>query len=139
MMKYLKYLPLKHSYEGINCISLLEFIYRSENHDLTLFGKIWKDFGLENGKVRNAKWTVDPALLECWLCQNALKIELTELKEFDLLIFKNLRTGKISHFGMYIGDNRFIHLPESGYVQIEDYNQKWREVTYGAYRHLQKI
>jgi murein DD-endopeptidase len=41
------------------------------------------------------------------------KVTPGELKEGDLVFFRTYRRG-ISHVGMYIGNNRFIHAPRTG-------------------------
>lgn len=41
------------------------------------------------------------------------KVALGELREGDLVFFSTYRRG-ISHVGVYIGDNRFIHAPRTG-------------------------
>jgi cell wall-associated NlpC family hydrolase len=47
------------------------------------------------------------------------KVALGELREGDLVFFRTYRRG-ISHVGVYIGDNRFIHAPHTGRsVEVE--------------------
>jgi len=41
------------------------------------------------------------------------KVALEELREGDLVFFRTYSRG-ISHVGVYIGDNRFIHAPRTG-------------------------
>lgn len=41
------------------------------------------------------------------------RIAKTQLKPGDLLFFK-IRSRKIDHVGIYVGDNRFIHAPRVG-------------------------
>jgi murein DD-endopeptidase len=41
------------------------------------------------------------------------KVAIGELQEGDLVFFRTYRRG-ISHVGIYIGDNRFIHAPRTG-------------------------
>lgn len=44
--------------------------------------------------------------------QQSLPVMRSHMKEGDLLFFRI--DGKVSHVGVYIGDNRFIHAPSSG-------------------------
>ena len=47
----------------------------------------------------------------------------------DLLFFKTSDRAPITHVGMYIGDNRFIHSSSSGHgVGISELNDKWQSV-----------
>jgi cell wall-associated NlpC family hydrolase len=54
------------------------------------------------------------------------KVSLNELKEGDLVFFQTYRRG-ISHVGLYIGDNRFIHAPRTGRsVEVESLTGYYR-------------
>lgn len=50
-------------------------------------------------------------------------VEIQNLIPGDLIFFKNKR-GNYAHVGIYIGDNRFIHAPQTGStIQVEDLNK----------------
>ena len=61
------------------------------------------------------------------LYDNAFPVEPTALRQGDLLFFRI--DGKISHVGLYVGGNAFVHAPSSGkkvsYASLE--NPYWRE------------
>ena len=62
------------------------------------------------------------------------KISRTELKEGDLVFFDT--RGGISHVGMYLQNNKFVHSASSGGVMISDlYDDYWsrRFVSAGRY------
>jgi cell wall-associated NlpC family hydrolase len=63
------------------------------------------------------------------------RIARSQLKPGDLLFFK-IRSRKIDHVGIYIGDNRFIHAPRKGehvtFAQLN--NVYWRKHFAGAGR-----
>ncbi len=44
--------------------------------------------------------------------QDSLPVKRSHMREGDLLFFRI--EGKVSHVGVYLGDNRFIHAPSSG-------------------------
>lgn len=48
------------------------------------------------------------------------KISTTELKEGDLLFFDTRGGGSITHVGVYLGNNRFIHATVSKGVMVSD-------------------
>jgi murein DD-endopeptidase len=48
------------------------------------------------------------------LYRNAFAVEPTALRQGDLLFFRI--DGKISHVGLYVGGNVFVHAPSSGKV-----------------------
>lgn len=63
----------------------------------------------------------------------AVKINDEELKEGDLVFF-NTRGG-ISHVGIYLANNKFVHASTSGGVMISDLNETyWRAKYKGAGR-----
>jgi len=56
-------------------------------------------------------------------------VSMESLKPGDLLFFKTSDRAPITHVGMYIGENRFIHSSSSGHgVGISELNDKWRRV-----------
>lgn len=66
------------------------------------------------------------------------KIETDELREGDLVFF-NTRGG-VSHVGVYLHNNKFVHASTSGGVMISDLNDVyWRRKFLGAGRILQSV
>ncbi len=63
------------------------------------------------------------------------RIAKTQLKPGDLLFFK-IRSRKIDHVGIYVGDNRFIHAPRVGqHIEFADIDAPyWRRHYVGAGR-----
>ncbi|MDY0147141.1 C40 family peptidase [Halothiobacillus sp.] len=63
------------------------------------------------------------------------RIARSQLKPGDLLFFK-IRSRKIDHVGIYVGDNRFIHAPRKGeHVTFAHLNNAyWRKHFAGAGR-----
>lgn len=58
-----------------------------------------------------------------------LKIE--EIREGDLVFFKTNRR-RISHVGLYLGDNRFVHSSTSKGVIISDLNESYYKSRYAG-------
>jgi murein DD-endopeptidase len=44
----------------------------------------------------------------------AARIDATELKPGDLLFFRTSKHKRVSHVGVYVGEHRFVHAPQSG-------------------------
>jgi murein DD-endopeptidase len=67
-------------------------------------------------------------------------INLKEIEPGDLLFFHTARgSSRISHIGMYIGNNQFIQSPRTGTkIQISDLNQYWHSRMIGAKRIVQE-
>ena len=49
--------------------------------------------------------------------ESGKKVKVNQLKAGDLVAFDTLNRGRISHIGIYIGDNQFIHA-SSGYKKV---------------------
>lgn len=137
--KYYKYLEYHHSWQCINCLTLIEKIYK-DNLDID-FSDQWKRAGRMDGTSGiDSSWPkkFKDAILSEKI--NWVKISLTELKEYDILAFVN-RKNIPFHFGCYISNNKFIHAPRNSNINITDLNDYYREwMTYeytdgGAYRH----
>lgn len=56
-------------------------------------------------------------------------IENEELKEGDILFFK-IKKGRISHVGVYLGNNKFAHASVRNGVMINDLNETYYKNTF---------
>ena len=65
--------------------------------------------------------------------QFSKKISRTEIREGDLIFFNT--TGGVSHVGMYLQNNKFLHASSAGGVMISDmYEDYWMRKFIGAGR-----
>ena len=68
------------------------------------------------------------------LYEQSEEIPRDELKEGDILFFK-IRRGQISHVGVYLGNDKFVHASSSSGVMISDLNDDYyRRYFYKAGR-----
>ena len=127
MTDYTKYLGIKHDYQGINCITLIEKIYKEELNS-EVFQSLWTHLNLLGGKPlegRRWKFKVTLEKIEEWVNLNAIKVDLTEIEEYDVMLFKSKKNRPI-HFGMYTTNNNFIHVEEETSSRISALDQGWR-------------
>ena len=68
------------------------------------------------------------------------KISRSELKEGDLVFFHTAKRG-VSHVGMYLQNNKFVHASSSGVTISDLYDDYWSRKIIGAGRieHTQQI
>ena len=128
MTDYTKYLGIKHNYQNINCITLIEKIYKEELNS-EVFQSLWTHLNLLGGKpIEGSRWKFKITLekIEEWANLNAIKVDLTKIKEYDVILFKSKKNRPI-HFGMYITNNNFIHVEEETSSRISSLNQEWRD------------
>jgi cell wall-associated NlpC family hydrolase len=60
-----------------------------------------------------------------------------ELKPGDIIIFANTYTTGLSHVGIYVGDGKFIHSPNSrSVVKIDDLNSAYYSEHYYSARRI---
>jgi len=137
--KYTKYLGIRHDYLKTNCISLIKLIYEKEKVN-SLLEDVCSFLGFTEGKVTNSQtWSTELNMvaLNDWLDKNTKKVSLTTMQEYDVIVFKSARSNFVKHLGMYIGNNKFIHLSENDYSKIDEYGHLWRMITLGVYRKIQ--
>jgi cell wall-associated NlpC family hydrolase len=69
---------------------------------------------------------------------DAREIDRNDLQAGDLIYF-NPRGGRVSHIGIYVGEDRFVHAPSTGsVVRIDKLNTPyWTRFYVGAKRVLQ--
>ena len=79
-------------------------------------GYVYKQFGITLPRTSSAQYNY------------LAKVSRSELKPGDLVFFGS---GSVSHVGMYIGNNQFIHSPSSGKtVCIESMNSSYYTRNY---------
>ncbi len=71
--------------------------------------------------------------------QYGIPIEKQELKKGDLVFFSTSSPGRVSHVGIYIGDDKFIHAPSTGKTIREESlsHEYFSSHFYGACTYLQ--
>ena len=65
------------------------------------------------------------------------KVDFTDLKEGDLVFFHTARR-QVSHVGVYVGNNKFVHASTSEGVTISDLNDKYWQPRFVAAGRLKK-
>ena len=135
MKKYKKYLGKKHNYFHTNCITLIAEIYETELQRDD-FKKIWKLLDLKEGHPeQESKWyKFFTQSLVSVLGIIQIQKKLTDIKEYDVIIFATRQRKIPIHFGMYIGQNMMIHIEEGSYSKIDMLNDNWRGKVHSVYR-----
>lgn len=135
--KYLKYLGKKHDYLENNCITLINDIYKTELKS-DVFDSLWNYLNMPEGKPLDGKnWMRRFSIqdIESGASLVAKKVDLTELQEYDVILFKSGRLVP-THFGMYVGYNKFIHLEEGRFSKIDNLNDNWRQMIASIWRQI---
>ena len=57
--------------------------------------------------------------------ENCRPIDLNDLKEGDLVFFITSSDGHVSHVGIYLKDNKFVHASSSRGVAVDDLRQNY--------------
>lgn len=134
--KYTKYLQFKHNWQGINCLTLIEVIYK--DHLGINWQNNYKHFGIDNANDNiDRKWVLKfgKDLFE-EESKQWQKIPLSEMKEYDILVFLNEKRNRVIHFGMCIGGLKFIHCEQNQYVRIQEIRQEDLDNLMGIYRYV---
>ena len=64
--------------------------------------------------------------------ENSKRISKSELREGDLVFFKTSRKKVISHVGVYLRNNKFVHASTSSGVIINDLNDSYYARTFAG-------
>lgn len=66
-------------------------------------------------------------------------VNRSELQPGDMVFFRTMGRGRISHVGLYIGNNRFIHAPRTGKnIEITSLSNKYWGSKYAFGRRVKK-
>ena len=122
-----KYIGIRHSYDEINCITLIKNFYHTE---LNL------QFSLPNYPL-SRHWIKEftTVSIDKWAAQCAKKVSLTNAKDYDVIAFKSEKTNLIIHFGMYLMPSKMLHIEEGGISRVETLSDYWIESIHSIYRH----
>ena len=121
------YIGIPHSYDKINCITLIKNFYHTE---LNL------QFSLPNYPL-SRHWIKEftTVSIDKWAAQCAKKVSLTNAKDYDVIAFKSEKTNLIIHFGMYLMASKMLHIEEGGLSRVETLSDYWIENIHSIYRH----
>ncbi|GAJ19868.1 unnamed protein product, partial [marine sediment metagenome] len=62
-----------------------------------------------------------------------IPIKQSQLKKGDLIFFATSRGKKVSHVGIYTGDNKFIHAPRKGKrIRTDSLSNRYFEARYAG-------
>ena len=122
-----KYLGLYHSYEDINCITLIKNFYFLElNLQFSL-----PDYPVSRHWIKEFTTTS----IDNWAAQCAKKVSLTNAKDYDVIAFKSEKTNLVIHFGMYLMPSKMLHIEEGGISCVETLSDYCVESIHSIYRH----
>lgn len=66
-------------------------------------------------------------------------VSRSELQPGDMVFFRTMDRGRISHVGLYIGNNRFIHAPRTGKrIEVTSLSNKYWNAKYAFARRVKK-
>jgi len=122
-----KYLGIKHEYGETNCIELIRKFYIKE---LSI------DFPLPSyPKSRDWMKQFTTNHVDEWASTCAVKVKLTEAKNYDVIAFRSIKSNLITHFGLFLAPTQMLHIEEGGISRVETLSQYWVERLHAFYRH----
>ena len=100
--------------EGTDCSGMVMMVYRNVY-----------DINLERNSARIYE-------------RNCRHVQRDKLRQGDLVFFNNGRSDRISHVGIYLRDNKFVHASSSRGVMVSDLTQKYWVEHYQCGGHVVK-
>ena len=83
-----KYLSIPHSYDGINCLTLIHEFYKNELN-IDCIAELIPENIEEAGRRWMSKITLPE--IEEWALIHGTKVNLTNAQDFDVIVFKSVR------------------------------------------------
>ena len=133
----INYLGQRHSYAGVNCITIISAFYENELK-INVFKKLFDTIKKDNKNITTRRWMKEITLenIDNWAATCARKVSLTNAQNYDVIVFRSLRGENPIHFGLYINYMRMFHLEEGAHSMITSLDNYWRERLYAVYRHV---
>lgn len=135
IMNFEKYINIKYKQggrdkEGCDCYGLVKLIYEKERgiilpdfNDIVFDGKLWYD------KFNEIDRRIGKGLVEV---QPPFSL-------YDGIIFYSEKGRVIAdHIGMWIGNNRFIHVGEKHSSRLDRFEGSWKSRFYKALRYVDR-
>ena len=121
------YLGLNHTYGTVDCIKLIQLFYKQE---------LGVSFDIPSYST-SRRWMreLSPKAIDECILKYAIKVKLTDVKNYDLIVFKSSSDNTIIHFGMYISLYKMLHVEEHNVSKIEPLTDYWLDNIHGIYRH----
>ena len=121
------FIGLRHSYDDINCITLIKRFYDS---------KLNLQFSLPEYPL-SKHWIKEftTVSIDNWAAQCAKKVSLTNAKDYDVIAFKSEKRNLITHFSMYLMPSKMLHVQGGGISRVETLSDYWVESIHAIYRH----
>jgi len=118
-IKYLKLSPTEY-----NCWTFIEKIHP----DLNKWNSVLQDLY----ERKKHKWGEDLSFEDINnILSDRQEINILDLQPYDILIF-SINDKRPQHFGLYIGNNQFIHHRKN--PKIDELNDEWRKRLKSIYR-----
>jgi hypothetical protein len=84
---------------------------------------VYKLNGLDLPRTANGQWAAGN------------QVDFKHISEGDLVFFSTKRKGEVSHVGIYVGDNKFIHAPGEGKnIQVDSLFTEYFQKCYSGAR-----
>jgi len=122
-----EYLNKPHIYGEYDFIELIRLFYKKEL-DLTFSlptypkSRAWmKHFSVEH--------------VDGWASTCAVKVKLTEAKNYDVIAFKSTKSNIVIHFALFLAPTQMLHIEEGGVSCVETLSHYWVERIHSLYRH----
>jgi len=135
-MNFDKYINLKYKhkgrdFDGVDCYGLVWLILKNELEIVLPEQEYTQKWYLE-GKNYIVEISKD---LENWS-----KISLEQLKPYDVILFYNSPNKIIvNHMGIFIGEDKFIHIDESHNSLLDRLNNFWKSRIYTILRYTKEV
>jgi|TARA_R110001592_G_scaffold280259_4_gene547645 hypothetical protein len=131
------YLGQRHSYAGINCITIISAFYENELK-IKVFKDLFEKIKKDNKDISTRRWMKQITLenIDSWAATCAKKVSLTNAQNYDVIVFRSLRGENPIHFGLYIDSMRMFHLEEGAHSMITSIDKYWSQRLYAVYRYV---
>jgi len=122
-----QYLGLKHQYGVNDCIELIRTFYEKE---------LGLKFNLPT-YPKSREWIkhFSTKSVDDWASMCAIKVKLTEAKNYDVMVFKSDKSNLVIHFAMFLQPTKILHIEEGGFSCVETLSPYWLDKLHTIYRH----
>ena len=126
-----QYLSIPHIYGKFDCIILVQQFYKNHlNLEFSL-----PPYPYDIGWIK----TYTSEYIDEWALKYSVKVNLTELKNYDVIAFKSRKSNLIIHFGIYLTGHKLLHIEDGGTSRVDNLSTYWIEYIHSIYRHEQMV